>query len=75
MSCTGNKEKLMTYYFSRTIRTGSDEAVSRITKALKKEGFGILTGAENDYPECMKGRTTKMIFYAGRQETRDLGTA
>jgi uncharacterized protein (DUF302 family) len=33
----------MTYYFSKTVRMGFDEAVSRITQALKKEGFGILT--------------------------------
>jgi uncharacterized protein (DUF302 family) len=37
------KEKVMTYYFSKTIRLGFDEAVSRITQALKEEGFGILT--------------------------------
>ena len=33
----------MTYYFSKTIRSGFDEAVSKITQALKEEGFGILT--------------------------------
>ena len=33
----------MTYYYNKTIRTGFDEAVSRITQALKEEGFGILT--------------------------------
>ena len=33
----------MTYYFSKTVRLGFDEAVSKITQALKKEGFGILT--------------------------------
>jgi uncharacterized protein (DUF302 family) len=37
------KEKVMTYYFSKTVRLGFDEAVSRITQALKEEGFGILT--------------------------------
>ncbi len=33
----------MTYYYSKTIHSGFDEAVSRITRALKEEGFGILT--------------------------------
>lgn len=33
----------MAYYYNKTIRTGFDEAVSRITQALKEEGFGILT--------------------------------
>lgn len=33
----------MTYYFNKTVRLGFDEAVSRITQALKEEGFGILT--------------------------------
>jgi uncharacterized protein (DUF302 family) len=33
----------MTYYFSKTVRSGFDEAVSKITQALKEEGFGILT--------------------------------
>jgi uncharacterized protein (DUF302 family) len=37
------KEKVMTYYFSKTVRLGFDEAVSRTTDALKAEGFGILT--------------------------------
>jgi uncharacterized protein (DUF302 family) len=33
----------MAYYYNKTIRAGFDEAVSRITQALKEEGFGILT--------------------------------
>jgi uncharacterized protein (DUF302 family) len=33
----------MTYYYSKTVQLGFDEAVSRITQALKEEGFGILT--------------------------------
>lgn len=33
----------MTYYYSKTVQSGFDEAVSRITQALKEEGFGILT--------------------------------
>ena len=33
----------MAYYFSRKIEDGFDKAVSRVTEALKKQGFGILT--------------------------------
>jgi len=33
----------MSYYFSKTIATSFDDAVARVTEALKKEGFGILT--------------------------------
>ncbi|HUH48075.1 MAG TPA: DUF302 domain-containing protein, partial [Arenibacter sp.] len=34
----------MDYYFSTSIKGGTfDEAVIRITEALKKEGFGVLT--------------------------------
>jgi len=33
----------MSYYYSKTVKAQFDEAVSRVTDALKKEGFGILT--------------------------------
>jgi len=33
----------MAYYYSKTVNLGFDEAVSSVTQALKKEGFGILT--------------------------------
>ncbi|MFA5820083.1 MAG: DUF302 domain-containing protein [Bacteroidales bacterium] len=33
----------MKYYFSKTISTSFDEALKRVTEALKTEGFGILT--------------------------------
>jgi len=33
----------VSYYFSRTLPVGTDEAVARVTEALKQEGFGILT--------------------------------
>lgn len=42
----------MAYYYSKTIKDSFDEAVSRITKALKEEGFGILT--EIDVQETLK---------------------
>jgi len=37
------EEKVMTYYYSKTLRAEFDEAVSRVTQALREEGFGILT--------------------------------
>jgi uncharacterized protein (DUF302 family) len=33
----------MSYYFSKTLNVSFDEAVSKVTDELKKEGFGILT--------------------------------
>jgi uncharacterized protein (DUF302 family) len=33
----------MSYYYSRKMSVGFDEAVSRVTQALKEEGFGVLT--------------------------------
>jgi uncharacterized protein (DUF302 family) len=33
----------MSYHISRKLDTGFDEAVTRVTEGLKKEGFGILT--------------------------------
>jgi Uncharacterized conserved protein len=33
----------MKYYFNKTIQAGFDEAIQKVTEALKSEGFGILT--------------------------------
>lgn len=33
----------MAYYFSKTIGGTFDAAIERVTEALKKEGFGVLT--------------------------------
>lgn len=33
----------MSYYASRTLKAGFDEAVERITRSLKEQGFGIIT--------------------------------
>ena len=33
----------MQYYFSKTISASFDDAIQKITEALKAEGFGILT--------------------------------
>lgn len=33
----------MEYYFSAILHTGFDDAVTKITEALKTEGFGVLT--------------------------------
>jgi uncharacterized protein (DUF302 family) len=43
---------MMDYYYSKTVRKGFDKAVSRIKKALKNEGFGILT--EIDVSDTLK---------------------
>ena len=42
----------MSYYFSKTINTDFDSAISKVTDELKKEGFGILT--EIDVKETFK---------------------
>ena len=44
----------MTYYYSKTVRGKFDDAVSRITQALKEEGFGILT--EIDVKSTLKNK-------------------
>ena len=33
----------MSYYFSKTVHLPFDEAITRVTEELKKEGFGVLT--------------------------------
>jgi uncharacterized protein (DUF302 family) len=33
----------MSYYFNKTVNMSFDEAIDKVTKELKKEGFGILT--------------------------------
>jgi uncharacterized protein (DUF302 family) len=42
----------MKYYFNKSLEIPFDEAVSRVTERLKKEGFGILT--EIDVKETLK---------------------
>jgi len=42
----------MTYYFSKTLDAGFDDAVERTTKALNQEGFGIIT--EIDVKETLR---------------------
>ena len=44
----------MSYYFSKTLPVGFDEAVQRATDALKKEGFGIIT--EIDVTQTLKAK-------------------
>jgi len=33
----------MAYYFNKTVASGFDETIARVTEELKKEGFGILS--------------------------------
>jgi len=33
----------MSYYFQKRVRLDFDQSIERVTEALKKEGFGILT--------------------------------
>ena len=33
----------MSYYFAKSLNVGFDEAVARVTLALSREGFGVLT--------------------------------
>ncbi len=42
----------MSYYFSKTLQTTFDDAISRVTEELKKEGFGVLT--DIDVKETLK---------------------
>jgi len=42
----------MSYYLSKTLQTSFDAAVEKVTEALKKEGFGVLT--EIDMQATMK---------------------
>jgi uncharacterized protein (DUF302 family) len=44
----------MSYYFSRILDTEFDDAISRVTAALKREGFGILT--DIDVKATLKGK-------------------
>jgi uncharacterized protein (DUF302 family) len=34
---------MMNYYFSKTINSSFDEALERVTEALKTEGFGVIS--------------------------------
>jgi uncharacterized protein (DUF302 family) len=47
-----SKEIEMKYYFNKSLEIPFDEAVSKVTEQLKKEGFGILT--EIDVKETLK---------------------
>ena len=42
----------MSYYFSKIVNASFDEAVTKVTRELKEEGFGILT--EIDVKETLK---------------------
>ncbi len=42
----------MTYHFSKKLKLPFEQAIARVTEALKKEGFGILT--EIDVQQTLK---------------------
>jgi len=42
----------MSYHFTTTLNTSFDDAIVRVTEALKSEGFGVLT--EIDVKETLK---------------------
>ncbi len=44
----------MTYYFSKTLKPGFDDAVRRTVDALKEEGFGVLT--DIDIKQTLKSK-------------------
>lgn len=44
----------MSYHFSRLLDAGMDEAITRTTEALKREGFGVLT--EIDVQKTLKAK-------------------
>lgn len=44
----------MSYYFSKTLPVGFDEAVRRTTEVLKQHGFGIIT--EIDVKQTLKAK-------------------
>lgn len=48
----GEKGGTMSYYFSKTLKVSFDEAIAKVTEALKKDGFGIIT--EIDVKETLK---------------------
>ena len=51
----------MSYYFSKKLALGFEEAIEKVTEALKSEGFGILT--EIDVKETLKKMDVDFHLY------------
>ena len=54
----------MSYYFAKTLHCGFDDAVERVTAALKEAGFGIIT--EIDVRETFKKKRPPWRWRAPR---------
>lgn len=75
----------MSYYFSRTIDSSQDEAISRVTAALAGRGFGVLTTidvaatmknklGEDFHPYTILGACNPHFAWRALQEEDKIGT-
>lgn len=75
----------MTYHFSKTIAASFDEAIIRVTEALKREGFGILSDIDvkatlhkklgvEFYPYRILGACNPEMAYRALQNENKIGT-
>lgn len=75
----------MTYHFSKTIAASFDDAIIRVTEALKREGFGILTDIDvkatlhkklgvEFHPYRILGACNPEMAYRALQSENKIGT-